>query len=157
MNDEYHKDVIRSKLTRNIAVTFKEVREELVSALDDFLPTSEDSMCQSLELKKSITHKECRVGQESCFRRDSSMSVVIFQFFDVVNDTLSGRNRDYQHLNMTFAINVLKYSTIISLFPRPLKPCVVVSISVPLSPSLSRTLVSLHACYRTSLLRSNKR
>jgi Trm5-related predicted tRNA methylase len=44
MNDEYHKDVIRSKLTRNIAVTFKEVREELVSALDDFLPTSEDSM-----------------------------------------------------------------------------------------------------------------
>jgi hypothetical protein len=44
MNDEYHKDVIRSKLTRNIAVTFKEVREELVSALDDFLLTSEDSM-----------------------------------------------------------------------------------------------------------------
>jgi hypothetical protein len=42
--DEYHTDVIRSKLTRNIAATFKEVREELVSALDDFLPTSDDSM-----------------------------------------------------------------------------------------------------------------
>lgn len=51
MNDEYHTDVIRSKLTRNIAVTFKEVREELVSALDDFLPTSDDSMWQSFGRK----------------------------------------------------------------------------------------------------------
>ena len=44
LHDEYHIDVIRSKLTRNIAATFKEVREELVSALDDFLPTSCDGM-----------------------------------------------------------------------------------------------------------------
>jgi hypothetical protein len=44
LHDEYHTDVIRSKLTRNIAATFKEVREELVSALDDFLPTSCDGM-----------------------------------------------------------------------------------------------------------------
>jgi hypothetical protein len=48
MNDEFHTDVIRSKLTRNIAVTFNEVREELTMAMDDLIPTHEDSTWQSL-------------------------------------------------------------------------------------------------------------
>lgn len=43
-DDEYHTDVMRSKLTRNIDSTFKEVREELVMALDDLIPTHEHSM-----------------------------------------------------------------------------------------------------------------
>jgi hypothetical protein len=42
MNDSFHTDVIRSKLTRNIAVTFKEVREELIMAIDDFIPMRGD-------------------------------------------------------------------------------------------------------------------
>ena len=42
MNDSFHTDVIRSKLTRNIAATFKEVREELIMAMDEFIPTSGD-------------------------------------------------------------------------------------------------------------------
>jgi hypothetical protein len=41
-DDFYHTDIIRAKLTRNIAVTFKEVREELVSALDDMIQTRDD-------------------------------------------------------------------------------------------------------------------
>jgi hypothetical protein len=40
MEDQFHTDIIRSKLTRNIAVTFKDVREELIMAMDDFMPTS---------------------------------------------------------------------------------------------------------------------
>jgi len=43
MDDNYHMDVIRTKLTRNIAVIFKEVREELILALKDLIPTDEDS------------------------------------------------------------------------------------------------------------------
>jgi len=43
MNDDYHAGVIRSKLTRNIAVTFEEVRGELINALEDLIPTGEDS------------------------------------------------------------------------------------------------------------------
>jgi hypothetical protein len=39
----YHTDVVRSRLTRNVAATFKEVREELSIALEDVIPTSEDS------------------------------------------------------------------------------------------------------------------
>ena len=42
-DDIYHAEVIRSKLTRNLAVTFKEVREELINALEDSIPTDEDS------------------------------------------------------------------------------------------------------------------
>ena len=39
----YHADVIRTKLTRNIAATFKDVREELINALEDLIPTGKDS------------------------------------------------------------------------------------------------------------------
>jgi len=42
-DDIYHVDIIRTKLTRNIAVTFKEVREEFIHALKDLIPTDEDS------------------------------------------------------------------------------------------------------------------
>ena len=45
-NDEYHTDVIRSQLTRNIANTFKDVREELIMAMDDLIPTREDGAWQ---------------------------------------------------------------------------------------------------------------
>jgi hypothetical protein len=40
MSDSLQTDIIRSKLTWNIAVTFKEVREELIMAMDDFIPMS---------------------------------------------------------------------------------------------------------------------
>jgi hypothetical protein len=65
MHDEYHTDIIRSNLTRNIAATFNEVREELIMAMDDLTSTHEDSSTwQSLKLK-TTTHRECRVGQGS--------------------------------------------------------------------------------------------
>ena len=44
----------------------------------------------------------------------------------VLTRRLTGRDRDYQTLNSDFAINVIKYATIISIFPKPLKPYVVV-------------------------------
>ena len=129
-------------------------------------------VCGRILGEKAIIHKACRVGQgsnhgdpsasdlqshESYFRWDSSMFVVTLMFSDLFNDTLSGRNRDYQDLNLTFALNIMKYSTIISMFPRPLKPCVVVSISAPSSPPLRPILVSWRARYRTPLSKSNKR
>ncbi|KAH9992078.1 cytochrome P450 [Russula vinacea] len=42
-SDRYSVDVIRSKLMRDVAATFNETREELVMAMDDFIPTREDS------------------------------------------------------------------------------------------------------------------
>ena len=42
-DDRYHVGVIRTRLTRNIAATFKEVREEVIHALNDLIPTDEHS------------------------------------------------------------------------------------------------------------------
>jgi len=47
--DEYITTVVRSKLTRNIAVTFKDVREELVMAMDDLVPIQEHSTWKSFK------------------------------------------------------------------------------------------------------------
>ena len=42
LDNMYHVDIIRTKLTRNIADTFKEVRDELVRSLDTSIPTGGD-------------------------------------------------------------------------------------------------------------------
>ena len=55
-HDEYHTDIIRSQLTRNIANTFNEVREELIMAMDDLIPAREDSESQSLRRRDYISH-----------------------------------------------------------------------------------------------------
>ena len=53
--DKYPTDVIRSKLTRDVAGTFKEVREELVMAMDDLIQTREDSKCKILGERLQLT------------------------------------------------------------------------------------------------------
>ncbi|KAI9511490.1 cytochrome P450 [Russula earlei] len=102
MDDIYHHVVIRSNLTRNIAVIFKDVREELVKTLDEWIPTSEDKWVK-VPIKETLQRVICCVTNR------------IFVGLPLC------RNFDYQTLNLTFAVNVVKYGTIISLFPKPLK------------------------------------
>ena len=45
-DNDYHASIIRSKLTRNIAVTFKEVRDELVRSLDASISVHGDGAWQ---------------------------------------------------------------------------------------------------------------
>jgi hypothetical protein len=40
--DSYSTDLIRSKFTRDIASTFNDIREELIMAMDDLIPATED-------------------------------------------------------------------------------------------------------------------
>jgi len=102
MDDDYQTEVIRSKLTRNIAVTFKEVREELINTMDDLIPAGKDKWVK-VPIVETLQRVICGatnrvfVGAPLC------------------------RNRDYQHLTLTFAVNVMKYATILSFVPRPLK------------------------------------
>jgi hypothetical protein len=65
---------------------------------------------------------------------------------------IPGWDYDYQTLNLTFAVNVVKFGLIIGMFPNPLKPCVVPSIRVKIHIpfSLKPFLVLFHACCRTS-------
>jgi hypothetical protein len=53
-HDDYHADVVRSKLTRNIAVTFKDVREELIYTLEDSIPTGKGNTCWSHRWKSYL-------------------------------------------------------------------------------------------------------
>ena len=41
--DEYSTEIIRSKFTRDVASTFKEVHEELIMAMDELIPETEHS------------------------------------------------------------------------------------------------------------------
>ncbi|KAI0278272.1 hypothetical protein BGY98DRAFT_974721 [Russula aff. rugulosa BPL654] len=84
MNDLYHADVIRSELTRNIAATFNEVREEIIMTMGDLIPTHEDGKWQS---PTTVQRVICRATNR------------IF-----VRVPLCG-NHDYQTLNLTFAVN----------------------------------------------------
>ncbi|KAI0277137.1 cytochrome P450 [Russula aff. rugulosa BPL654] len=108
IKDDYHTDIIRSKLTRNIAATFNEVREELIMAMDDLIPTHDDGNVEwvKVPILETIQRVICRatnrifVGAPLC------------------------RDYGYQNLNLTYAVNVIKFGLIIGLFPRPLKPIV---------------------------------
>jgi hypothetical protein len=93
------------------------------------------------------------VGVPLCTRSSSHSStplvaLTVFTFF-------SGRDRDYQNLNLTYSINVMKFGIIISWFPKPLKLCV-----VPLHVflfQLNPTLALFHAYYRIFPPRFNKK
>jgi hypothetical protein len=46
IDNDYQTDIIRSKLTRNVADTFKEVRDELVRSFDAFIPVHDNGEWQ---------------------------------------------------------------------------------------------------------------
>ncbi|KAF8271106.1 cytochrome P450 [Lactarius quietus] len=110
MDSDYHTGIIRSKLTRNIADTFKEVRDELIQSLDATIPVSGDDWVQvplmkTIQRVVSATTNRVFVGTPLC------------------------RNQDYLDLNLNFAVNVIKFATIISMFPKPLKSVVARALS----------------------------
>ncbi|KAF8467544.1 cytochrome P450 [Russula ochroleuca] len=112
--DAYSADVVRSKLMRDVADTFKKVREELIMAMDDFIPTHEDKWVK-VPILQTLQHVICRttnrifVGVPLC------------------------RDHGYQTLNIAFATNIMNSGMIIGLFPKPLKP--IVSRMLPNLPS----------------------
>src|SRR5579863_7191198 len=92
------------------------------------------------------------VGAPLCPRSFPGFSVVQYEQM-----LFLGRNRDYQDLNLTFAVNVVKYGTVISFFPKPLKPCVVISIYMTLFLSPTHILALCPACCRTSRPKFDKK
>ncbi|KAH9072143.1 cytochrome P450 [Lactarius deliciosus] len=99
----YHKDVIRSKLTRNIEVVFKDVRDELIRTLDACIPVHGDDwvkvpVLETVQRVVSATSNRIFVGSPLC------------------------RDQGYLKLNLNFAISVVKSAAIIGMFPKPLKP-----------------------------------
>ncbi|KAI9465132.1 cytochrome P450 [Lactarius psammicola] len=105
LDDQYHVDIVRSKLTRNIAVTFKEVRDELIRSLETSIPVHGDDWVkvpakETMQRVISATTNRVLVGSPLC------------------------RDPDYLTLNMNFAVNVVKTATVISMFPKLFRPIV---------------------------------
>src|SRR5260370_39528294 len=70
------------------------------------------------------------VGTPLCARKLSDPSLNS-------NRYLVGRDQDYLTLNLNFAANVIKFATIIGMFPKPLKSYVAMSSDRHESVSLS--------------------
>ncbi|KAN0130728.1 Cytochrome P450 [Lactarius tabidus] len=104
-DNSYHVDIVRTKLTRNIADTFKQVRDELVRSLDVSIPTHGDDWVK-VPVMETMQHVVCAtvnrvfVGAPLC------------------------RNQEYLNLNLNFTLNVIKNATILKMFPALLRPIV---------------------------------
>ncbi|KAH9000278.1 cytochrome P450 [Lactarius akahatsu] len=104
-NRDYHIDVIRSKLTRNVAATFRELRDELIRSFDASIPVHGDDwvkipVLETMRRVVSATSNRVFVGSPLC------------------------RDQGYLTLNLNFAVNVMKFAMIIGMFPKPLRPIV---------------------------------
>ncbi|KAH9043926.1 cytochrome P450 [Lactarius pseudohatsudake] len=108
-HNHYLGHVILSKLTRITSATFEDIYEELVLALEDNIPTGKEWV--EVPTLDTLQRVICRVTNR------------VF-----VGAPLC-RNRDYQALNLNFATNVIKFATILRLFPDFLKPLVTRTIS----------------------------
>jgi hypothetical protein len=105
LDNSYHVDIIRTKLTRNIGDTFKEVRDELVRSLDASIPIHGDDwvkvpIVDTIQRVVCATSNRVFVGAPLC------------------------RNQDYLNLNLNFTLNVMKNAIILKMFPKLLRPIV---------------------------------
>jgi len=105
LDNPYHIDIIRTKLTRNIGVIFEQVRDELVRSLDASIPMHGDDWVK-VPIVETVQRVVCATANR------------------VFVGTPLCRDQDYVKLNLTFAVNVLKTATIIKMFPKPLRPLV---------------------------------
>ncbi|KAI9431119.1 cytochrome P450 [Lactarius indigo] len=111
-DDHYHGHVILSKLTRITSTVFKDIYEELVLALEDNIPTTGKEWVDVPALE-TIQRVICRVSNR------------VF----VGAPLCAPQSLTIRTLNLNFAINVMKFATIIRVFPEFLKPLVMRIIS----------------------------
>ncbi|THV02256.1 cytochrome P450 [Dendrothele bispora CBS 962.96] len=117
--NNYHLDVVRTTLTRNIAARFSDVRDEIINAFSDEIPVSTE--WTAFPALPTVMKVVCRttnrlfVGVPLC------------------------REPDYVRLNIEFTIDVFKAARIINLFPDLLKP-VAGNLLTPLATAVGRAL-----------------
>ncbi|KAH9067779.1 cytochrome P450 [Lactarius vividus] len=103
-DNKFIADITRSKLTRNIAPTFKVVRDELLRSLDASVPVRDDWV--KVPLVETVQRVVCAATNR------------------VFVGTPLCRDQSYMTLNINVVANALKLAIIIRIFPKPLKPIV---------------------------------
>jgi len=110
LRNTYHRDVIRSKLTRNIAPIFDQVHDELLGAMGDFIPTVGEEWAK-VSVLPFMQRLSCRISSR------------VF-----VGAPLC-RNTDYHKLVSDTSVNLMKSAHMIAMVPRPLKAIVAQIVS----------------------------
>ncbi|KDR68413.1 hypothetical protein GALMADRAFT_78764 [Galerina marginata CBS 339.88] len=108
--DPYHVNVVRSALTRNLAIRFPDIKDEIarhvdtpiLSALDLILSTG----WTTVPAHKTVVKIVCRISNR------------LFVGLPLC------KNPDYRALNEQFTIDVAKGALLINMFPTSLKPVV---------------------------------
>ncbi|KAF8994947.1 cytochrome P450, partial [Cyathus striatus] len=103
--DDYHTEVVRNHVTRNIPVRYAEVKDEISTAFTELIPAVENEWTGIVAFKmvlKSVVRTSNRllVGLPLC------------------------RNADYVKLQENFTIDLFKASMMIHMFPLSLRPFV---------------------------------
>ncbi|KAH9954980.1 cytochrome P450 [Russula dissimulans] len=117
--DLYHVDVTRTTLSRNTSAIFDQIHDELVDALREYIPTSGDEWVK-VPVMPAIQRIVGRIGGRM-----------------LVGPSLC-RNREYQEVALSSAINILKTAMLVQLCPRPLK-LIVSRIVTKLPSEIRRT------------------
>ncbi|KAI0668027.1 cytochrome P450 [Trametes maxima] len=105
VEDPYHVDIVREKLTRALPVVLPDVIDELRLAVQEFIPARENEWL-SVDVTKVIQKVVARASSR------------VF-----VGETAS-RIQEYLDLSVEFTVDVIKDRTILNLFPNFLKPVI---------------------------------
>ncbi|CAA7260276.1 unnamed protein product [Cyclocybe aegerita] len=102
--EPFHIATVRSPLTKNLAVRFPDIKDEITEAFADFIPVSKEWI--SVPALQTIMHIVCRTSNR------------LFVGLPLC------RNTEYRTLNEQFTIHVFQDAQKISMFPRFLRPFV---------------------------------
>ncbi|PPQ87954.1 hypothetical protein CVT25_001139 [Psilocybe cyanescens] len=121
--DPYHTAIVRTPLTRNLAIRFTDIKDEISTAFEDIVPDKGDEWT-SFPALSTIMHVVCRTSNR------------LFVGLPLCRDP------DYVKLNQQFTIDVIVGGQIINMFPPLLKP-IVGRLLTNVPASIKRAMVHL--------------
>jgi cytochrome P450 len=103
--DTYHIPIVRTPLTRSLAVRFADIKDEITAAFGDIIPLN-DNEWTTVPALRTMMKIVCRTSNR------------LFVGLPLCRDP------DYRELNEQFTIDVILGAQLINMFPRVLKPIV---------------------------------
>ncbi|PPQ77970.1 hypothetical protein CVT26_005275 [Gymnopilus dilepis] len=134
--DHYHVPIVRTPLTRNIAIRFSDIKDEIVTAFSELVPAKEDEWV-TLPALATIMKVVCRTSNR------------LFVGLPLCRDP------DYRQLNEQFTIDVMVGARIINAFPKFLRP-IVGQVLTKVPASIKRAVNHLRPLIEEQLAQEEK-
>ncbi|KDR66030.1 hypothetical protein GALMADRAFT_162272 [Galerina marginata CBS 339.88] len=121
--DTYHIGIVRTPLTRNLAIRFDDITDEISCAFNDLIPLEKNGMSPPASASVRVI-----LRLESEWTTVPAIKTIMKIVCRTSNRLFVGaplcRNPDYRELNEQFTIDVFMSAQFINLFPKILKPLV---------------------------------